>query len=233
MRGYFVTGTDTGVGKTFVTTAIARIATSRGKRVFAFKPIETGVPMLPDGTRQDSISTGPAGPSPNGAMSPLGEDQRALVDAAGNWQTGELCGVYQFALPAAPSVAAAAENRDIDLHLIVDVLARGSAGTDLVLVEGAGGWRVPVTETVDMGSLAKRFGFPVLIVARAGLGTINHSLLTIEAAERQGCSIAALVLSVRPEDDREFAHSNAKQIGRAWPGVVIVFDQRSALEALV
>lgn len=237
MRGYFVTGTDTGVGKTFVTTAIARLASSGGQRVFAFKPIETGVQPIAPGIRQDSDSpsTRPAGAgaAPTDAMFPLGEDQRALVDAAGNWQAGALRGVYQFALAAAPSVAAAAENRDIDLNRIEEVLARGSAGADLVVVEGAGGWRVPITETFDMGALAKRLGLPVLIVARAGLGTINHSLLTIEAVERQGCNIAALVLSVRPEDDIEFARGNAEQIRRAWPGLVLVFDRSSAVEALV
>lgn len=214
MRGYFVTGTDTGVGKTFVTTALARLATSRGQRVFAFKPIETGVP-------------------PATCPSRLGEDQRALVDAAGGWQTGELCGVYQFDLPAAPSVAAAAEARTIDLDRIEQVLARGASDADLVLVEGAGGWRVPITDEVDMGELAIRLGLPVIVVARAGLGTINHSLLTIEAAERQGCSIAALVLSVRPDDDIEFARSNAEQIRRAWSGPVLLFDAPSALAALL
>lgn len=215
MRGYFVTGTDTGVGKTFVTTALARLATSRSERVFAFKPIETGV------SAADSSGVR------------LGDDQRALVAAAGGWQTGELRGVYQFDLPAAPSVAASAETRIISLDLIDQVLARGASEADLVLVEGAGGWRVPITDKVDMGAFAVRLELPVIVVARAGLGTINHSLLTIEAAERQGCSVAALVLSVRPEDDFEFSRSNAEQIRRAWTGKVILFDAPSALAPLL
>jgi dethiobiotin synthetase len=199
-NGYFVTGTDTGVGKTFVSAALARNATSKGKRVFAFKPIETGIPQAADR---------------------LGDDQRLLTEAAGGWQRGRLRGVYQFALPAAPLVAAQAEGRSIDLDEIDRALAEGRSSADLVIVEGAGGWRVPITETVDMGAFARRLGLPVLIVSRAGLGTINHSLLTIEAVERDGCSIAALVLNLRPEDDVDFARSNAEQINRVWPGLVV------------
>jgi dethiobiotin synthetase len=214
-HGYFVTGTDTGVGKTFVTTALARLATQRGQRVFAFKPIETGVP--------------PA----DAAGIRLGEDQRALVAAAGGWQDGELSGLYQFDLPAAPLVAAEAEGRSIDFAAIDRVLAAGRTGADLVLVEGAGGWRVPIWDGIDMGGFAKRLGLPVLVVARAGLGTINHSLLTVEAAEREGCTVTAVVLSVQPEDDLEFSRSNAEQISRAWPGRVVVFVSAADLAVLL
>lgn len=214
-RGYFVTGTDTGVGKTFVTTALARLATQRGQRVFAFKPIETGVPPADsDGVR-------------------LGDDQRALVAAAGGWQPGELRGLYQFHLPAAPLVSAEAEGRLIDLAAIDGVLASGQSDADLVLVEGAGGWRVPITERIDMGGFAKRLGLPVLVVSRAGLGTINHSLLTVEAVERQGCPVAAVVLSVKPDDDLDFARSNADQISRVWPGRVLLFTSDADLEVLL
>jgi len=199
MRGLFVTGTDTGVGKTFVTCALARRARARGMRVFAFKPVETG--------------------SPDGR---LGEDQEKLIEAAGGWQEGELQGVYQFALPAAPLVAAEAEGRTIDLGRIDAVLQRGSESADLVLVEGAGGWRVPITADVDMAGLAARVDIPVVVVARAGLGTINHSLLTLEAVEREGLQIRGLVLSRRP-GDVELVESNVEQIGRRWPGRIVVF----------
>ena len=214
-RGYFVTGTDTGVGKTFVTTALARLATSRGHRVFAFKPIETGVP--------------PA----DAAGVRLGEDQRALVSAAGGWQNGELRGLYQFDLPAAPLVAAEAEGRTIDFAEIDRVFALGREQSDFVLVEGAGGWRVPIWGEVDMGAFAKRLGLPVLIVARAGLGTINHTLLTVEAVERQGCSVGAVVLSVKPDDDVPFSRSNAEQISRVWSGRLVLFDAASGLDVLL
>jgi dethiobiotin synthetase len=200
MQGLFVTGTDTGVGKTFVTCALARRARARGKRVFAFKPVETGCPH-----------------------GRLGEDQEKLIEAAGGWQEGELRGVYQLGLPAAPLVAAEVEGRSIDLGRIDTVLKRGSEGAGLVLVEGAGGLRVPITPEVDMAGLAARIGFPVVVVARAGLGTINHSLLTLETVERERLRIRGLVLSRRPEDI-ELVESNVEQIGRRWPGRIVVFD---------
>ncbi|NVB83692.1 MAG: dethiobiotin synthase [Kofleriaceae bacterium] len=209
MQGYFVTGTDTGVGKTFTSAALASRARVLGKRVFAFKPIETG------------------------CQPPEGEDQRILSTAAGDWQTGALRGLYQLSQPVAPLVAAEAEHRVIDLDLI-DVTIRESAPhADLVIVEGAGGWRVPITPTIDMAAFARRLGLPVIVVARATLGTINHSLLTLEAVERDGCSVAALVLSRHPSDDPDFTASNAHEIGRRWKGQIITLaEDASVLDRL-
>lgn len=197
-KRFFVTGTDTGVGKTFVAAALARRAVERQiGRVFAFKPIETG------------------------CVARYGDDQETLARAAGDWQLGELRGLYQFELPAAPRVAAQAEARRIDLDSIVRTYTAGARGCAVAIVEGAGGWRVPITDTIDMAALAKQLELPVVIVARATLGTINHSLLTIEAVENEGCSVAALVLSRRPDDDAAFAASNAAEIARRWSGSII------------
>ena len=186
---YFVTGTGTGVGKTFVTAMLARRARTLARSVFAFKPIETGC----------------LGP---------GEDQETLAVAAGDWQQGELRGLYRFPLAAAPLVAAEAVGGTIDLEKVIATIESGAAGRDLVLVEGAGGWRVPITKEVDMGSLAHRLGWPVIIVGLATLGTINHSLLTIEAVERSGSIVAAVILSVRPTDAPQMVAENVHQIAR-------------------
>lgn len=211
-QGYFVTGTDTGVGKTFVTAALARRARQLrpDARVLGFKPIETG------------------------CEAELGEDQRTLTEAAGGWQTGRLRGLYQFRLPAAPRVAAEAEGRRVEMAAVIDAVREGSTQAWLTLVEGAGGWRVPITDAIDMSGLARALNLPVVVVARAGLGTINHSLLSVEAVERDGCSVAALVLSRRPDDDPAFAASNAHEIGRAWPGRIIVLgDDPAVLDELL
>lgn len=200
MTGYFVTGTDTNVGKTYTTCALAHRARARGHRVFAFKPIETGC----------------AGPD---AAHRIGADQELLVEAAGGWQRGHLRGLYRFALPAAPLVAAEAEHAAIDLARVLEVAREGSAhGATLTLVEGAGGWRVPITRAADMSTLAQALGLPVVIVARASLGTINHTLLTIEAVQRDGLPIAAVVLSQRPDDPQASTESNRAEILRRWPG---------------
>jgi dethiobiotin synthetase len=209
---YFVTGTDTGVGKTYVTAALARRARDRSpdRRVFAFKPIETGCTGV------------------------FGEDQERLAQAAGDWQQGALRGLYQFQQPAAPLVAARAESRTIEIQSIVETYRAGQQGNSLALVEGAGGWRVPITPTVDMAALAVVLGLPVIVVARASLGTINHSLLTLEAVERDGCTVAAIVLSQRPEDDPAFTVSNVQEISARWPGrIVVLGEDLSVLDFLL
>jgi len=184
MKGLFVTGTDTGVGKTFISCELVRRARAEGHRVFAFKPIETGV-------------TGE-----------WGDDQLALARVSGSSPRG----TYRFALPAAPLVAARAEGRQIDLGRVEIDLLSGVEGSTRVLLEGAGGWRVPITEQHGTSELARRSGLPVLIVARAGLGTINHTLLTHEAIVREGLRVAGIVLSLRPEDDPKLAQTNAEMI---------------------
>jgi dethiobiotin synthetase len=127
-------------------------------------------------------------------------------------------------MPVAPLVAARAEAVEVDLARIDRVFRDGAAQSEVALVEGAGGWRVPITETADVSRLARQTGLPVVIVSRATLGTINHSLLTIEAVERDGCRIAAVVLSRRPDEAADFALSNREQILGRWKGTVLVYE---------
>jgi dethiobiotin synthetase len=205
VRGVFVTGTDTGVGKTYVASAFTRYLRAKGCRVFAFKPIETGCLIDETGAR-------------------LGDDQRELCRAAGDWQEGELRGVYRLATPVAPSVAARAEGVVIDLERVARLARAGAAMADVVVVEGAGGWRAPIDEQHDMADLARAVGLPVIVVGRATLGTINHTLLTLEAVQRDGCEVAAVVLSRRPDESRAFTESNVAEISRRWGGPVTVYD---------
>lgn len=215
MKGYFITGTDTNVGKTYVSTALARRAVALGHKVFAFKPIETGCLIGPDGQY-------------------VGADQEALAVSAGDWQRGPLRGLYRFALPAAPLVSADAEFSAIDLDLVActTTMAVAQHSASFTIVEGAGGWRVPITPDADMSTLARLLGLPVILVTRAALGTINHTLLSIEAILRDGLSIAAVVLSRRPEDD--LADSNQHQISRRWPGRILMLESDpSCLDPLI
>jgi dethiobiotin synthetase len=217
MIGYFVTGTDTGVGKTHVTAALAARGRQLGKRVFAWKPVETGCGLV------------------NGQL--VGEDQEAI---SSEWQQGELRGLYRFRRPVAPFVAARGDGTAIDPDRIVGTFRVGATGADLLLVEGAGGWRVPVTAGLDMGGLANMLGLPVVIVARGSLGTINHTVLTVEAVTRDQQSIAAVVLSCRPGEDRGFAEENAAEIRRlaldrvgVMPRVLALWDDPQVLSELL
>jgi dethiobiotin synthetase len=154
-RGFFVSGTDTGVGKTVASCALVQGLRARGIDVGVMKPIETGV----------------------GSDGPL--DAQALREAAGVEDSlGEICPL-QFALPAAPNVAAAAEGRGIDLAFLLRSFDALAARHDVMVVEGAGGLLVPTADTCDMGDLARQFELELIVVARMGLGTINHTLLTL------------------------------------------------------
>jgi dethiobiotin synthetase len=167
MNGLFVTATDTGVGKTWVACALARAAARRGLRVAVMKPCETGD----------------------------GDDGARLLDAAGRPLDATLARPYQFHLPASPEVAARAEGVVVDVARIEAAFARLTRDADFTLVEGAGGLLVPLAPGVLMADLAARLRLPLLIVARASLGTVNHALLTIEAARARNLPIAGVVMS--------------------------------------
>ena len=171
MKGLFVTGTDTGCGKTTVACAIARAAREAGQRVRVLKPVETG---CVDGVPADATALGEAA-----------GDERPLE---------ELC-PYRLALPAAPEIAARQEQIEIDPDALQRAFASAADGADLVLVEGAGGLRVPIRAGLDMAELALLFGLPLLVVARAALGTINHTLLTLEAAKLRRLRVVLVVFS--------------------------------------
>lgn len=170
-RGLFVTGTDTGVGKTLVACEIVRRLRACGEGVGVLKPVETGV--------------GPEGP----------QDAKALREAAGVADAIDDICPQRFALPAAPSVAASAEGRGVDLNRIDQALKRVKLRHSCVIVEGAGGLLVPITSDFNMADLAQRLGLPVLVVCRAALGTLNHTWLTLEAARSRGLRVAGIVIS--------------------------------------
>ena len=181
MAGLFVTGTDTDVGKTFVACALARGLREAGVDVGVMKPSETGVP--------------PEGPL----------DVRALIEAAGVSDSIEEVCPYRFDVPAAPLASARAETRSVDPALLEKAFDSLAARHEFMLVEGAGGLMVPICEDFDMVDLIAALGLPVLLVARASLGTINHTLQTLITAAtfRDGLDVAGVVLNdvtVDPKD---------------------------------
>jgi adenosylmethionine---8-amino-7-oxononanoate aminotransferase len=187
-----IVGTDTGVGKTTVTAALARALRARGWRVGAVKAIATGVP-------------------PGCA----GEDAELLALATGARPLD--CLALGLALPRSPLAAARAEATRIDVdELIGAIRRRATPDLDLLLVEGAGGLLVPVTESVTIGDVLRRLGAGVLVVARAGLGTVNHSVLTVEACRSLGLSVVGVVLNdvdgAAAAVDPGFAAENEAQI---------------------
>ena len=180
-RGLLITGTDTGVGKTFVTAGLVRLLRARGIECGVMKPAETG---------HDAKVAG-AWPA----------DARTLAMAAGVLDPLEVVCPYVFAPPVAPIVAARRSRRPIVIERIVDCFERLHARHDFVLVEGAGGLSVPLGEfgendrLFDYADLAKLLGIPLLIVARAHLGTLNHSFLTVHYARARGVTPVGIVFN--------------------------------------
>jgi len=170
MSGLLVTGTDTGVGKTFVACALARALRAGGRRVTVMKPVETGVTDAPD-------------------------DARRLQEAAADPATlDEIC-PYRLRAPLAPSVAARLEHVTIDLARLEALIRHRLEDADVLLVEGAGGLLVPIADSVTWADLAARLRLPLLVVAANRLGTINHCALTARVADGMGLRVVGFVLS--------------------------------------
>jgi dethiobiotin synthetase len=192
VRGLFVTGTDTGAGKTVVAAAIVAALRARGERVAAFKPVVTGT------------DDPPAGDWP--------PDHELLARAAG-MAPAEVA-PRTFGPPVSPHLAAELADRPLDLDTLVG-RARGlAADADVLVVEGVGGLLVPLTPVVLVRDFAVALGLPLVVAARPGLGTINHTLLTLEAARAAGLRVAAVVLTPWPERPSMIERSNAATIAR-------------------
>lgn len=189
MSAFFVTGTDTGVGKTTVSVALLAAARQAGLRAAGIKPAESGCEDGPDGR--------------------LALDARALAAAAG---APEAC-LYRLRDPVSPNIAARREGVAIDPDAIA-ALVEEHRGRDFVLVEGAGGLLVPLSDSVDMADLARRLELPLLIVARDALGTINHTLLTVEVARARSLGVAGVVLSATANLEAAAGQENARELRR-------------------
>jgi dethiobiotin synthetase len=186
-RGLFVTGTDTGVGKTLISAALLRHARRLGLVPIPFKPAETG-------------------------CSPEPADARALWRAAAPpVPEAEVC-LYALRLPVAPLTAAAEEGVRIDLERIADRATTLAAKGDLLLVEGAGGLLVPYADRVTGLDVARRLGLPLLVVARTALGTVNHTALTLREAARNDVPVAGLILNRTPGSEGPQEAANAALI---------------------
>jgi len=184
----FVTGTDTGVGKSVVAAAICAALAARGTRVAAFKPVVTGIQEPPEGDWPP--------------------DHELLAAAAGGAQTPGDVTPYTFAKPVSPHYASELEGTTIDPARIA-ARARSAAGeADVLVCEGVGGLLVPITLGYSVRDLAVELGLPVVVVARTGLGTISHSLLTVEAARAAGLRVAGVVMSPWPERPEPIEASN-------------------------
>jgi dethiobiotin synthetase len=173
MRGLFVTGTDTGVGKTVVTVAIVRLLRSQGWPCRACKPVATGAIQI------------------NGRW--VSEDTETLARSLG--QTFSDVTSWAFAEPAAPPVAARLQGCRLELNEIVAAVQSRYPADGAIVVEGVGGLLCPLTENSTVADLIGTLGLPVVVVCRRSLGTLNHTLLTLEAARSRKFNVVGVVMT--------------------------------------
>jgi dethiobiotin synthetase len=170
MRGLFITATDTGAGKTFVTAGIARLWRREQRSFCVCKPVATG------------------------AENAWSEDTRLLAEAAGETNLRAVT-PYTFAAPAAPPVAARLAGTTVHLVDLIAAVRRRAVEGKTVLVEGVGGLLCPLTSHETVADLVRELRVPLIVVARRALGTLNHTLLTLETAQRRGLHVAGVVVT--------------------------------------
>jgi len=188
VRGVFVTGTGTEVGKTVVAAAIARALAASGKDVVVFKPAVTGLDELHEA------------------------DHEMLRRAAGSEQSDEEIALYRFGPAVSPHLAAELAGEEIEPERLRRAAKAAAGSADVLVCEGVGGLLVPLTPNYSVRDFAVDLGLPLIVAAPPGLGTINHTLLTLEAARAVGLEVAAVVLTPWPAVPGEIELSNRETI---------------------
>jgi len=202
VSGVFVTGTDTGVGKTYVSAGLAAALMRRGVDVGVMKPAETGCVMRA------------------GRLIP--RDALLLMKSANVRDSLSLVNPYRFRKPLAPAVAAECEGKTISLKKIHGSFLSLSSRHEFMIVEGAGGIMAPLSGKHTYLDLVKKMGLPVLIVSRPGLGTINHTLLTIAALKKRRTVIAGIVINYALDEKSGLAEETSPAIIENMSGIRIL-----------
>jgi dethiobiotin synthetase len=180
--GYFITGTDTECGKTEITLGLMHLFKAKGKSVLGMKPVASGAIQTEDGLRN--------------------EDALRIQQYASAPIPYDLVNPYAFEPPIAPHLASDMAEQEINFELILECYERLATMSDLVLVEGVGGWRVPLSKDGDVSDMALALNLPVILVVGMKLGCLNHALLSVESIQQKGLSLAGWVANIMgPEMD--------------------------------
>ncbi len=201
MNGFFVTGTGTEVGKTVVACWLAHGLAARGMNVLVFKPAVTG---LSDGGEAD---------------------HELLRRASGSAQSDDEIAPYRYGPPVSPHLAASMAAEEIDPGRLLTVAHAAARSADALVAEGVGGLLVPISPDYLIRDLAVDLGLPLVIASPASLGSINHTLLTIDAARAAGLEVASVVLTPWPEDPSPVERSNRETIAELGQVAVEVLPQ--------
>lgn len=211
-RGIFVTGTDTGVGKTISAATLARLLRANGVNVGVMKPVTSGCSEV------------------DGEL--ISEDAVLLCEAAGVSNSDDVA-PYRLREAVAPAEAAKIDGVRIEFERIKESYQRLSAIYDYIIVEGAGGLMVPLSGGLLVADLARELDLPLLVVARPDLGTINHTVLTCFAAQQMGLSVAGVIINGMPKNPGLAESSAPHHIGSLCGAPVLgVWPRRDELDQM-
>ncbi|KPJ90206.1 MAG: hypothetical protein AMJ53_14510 [Gammaproteobacteria bacterium SG8_11] len=180
-KGFFITGTDTEIGKTTASLVLMRAFKQQGYQVAGMKPVAAGCQLTPDGLRND--------------------DAQKLLSESSIDLPYELVNPFAYEPPIAPHIAAAIINDTLNIGAIANAYAKIAAQVDVVIVEGVGGWAVPINDKQTMADVAKALKLPVILVSGIRLGCLNHTLLSIDAIRAKGCHIAGWIANLLGENN--------------------------------
>lgn len=193
---FFITGTDTDAGKTYITSLLTRSLRKAGMDTVAMKPVSCGEP----------------------------EDTQRLFAAADGAISMEEITPVSYRTPLAPIEAARLEGRSFDQEEILPTFRHLRSTHRSLLVEGVGGWLVPLTENYSTADLAKEMGLPVLLVVRNRLGSLNHALLTLESIKAHGLTCGGIVINNHPADDGDLSREGNRRLLPKLTDVPILFE---------
>ena len=191
-RGVFITGTDTEVGKTVIAAGLASAIKAKGIDVGIMKPVVTGATRNKGGL--------------------ISDDVQFLLSAIESHDENDLVNPVALELPLAPLVASRLEEYDIDIRKIQDAFSKLTKKHDFIVVEGIGGILVPIKEDYCVSDMIKDMGLPVIVVSRPGLGTINHTLLTIREAQSRGIEVMGFIINGANKEETGIAERTNPKI---------------------
>jgi dethiobiotin synthetase len=207
-KGFFVTGTDTGVGKTFIAAALIKAVSLLGLKACGMKPIETGCKKNKVKSQKSKVKNNVLIPS----------DGTFLKNISNVNESIDLITPIRFENPLAPLPASEIEGTAVDFEKIQKAYTDLSKKYDVIIIEGIGGLLVPITRDYFVLDLARDFGLPILIVSRPGLGTLNHTFLTVQNALKEGIHVAGIIINYSQPPERTLAeNTNPGVIKRISP----------------
>lgn len=213
MKRYFITGTDTEVGKTYVSKLLLEYWNRQGLKTVGYKPVAAGAELTAEGLRN--------------------EDALVLQQAASIKMPYEKINPFCFTEPCSPHIAASIDNQSVSVDDLVTHYSSLNSGADIELYEGAGGWFCPINETETLADFAKAMDFEVIVVVGLKLGCLNHAILSAEVIQTSGVNFSGWIGNAGPEKTMNFFEENLSYLAKTMPVPLIAMVQQKDMRITI